>query len=56
MDAPVTPHAMILTGIVTPLPTLAISPAGATHVTPWTGASLTPAASTIQHKILSLRR
>ena len=40
----VIPHAMISTGIVTPHQTLNISPTGATHTTPWTRASLSPAA------------
>ena len=47
MDVPV----MITTGVVTANPTLFISPAGATHTTPWTRAALTPAAPTLQHKI-----
>ena len=35
MDAPITPHA-----IATPHPTLATTPTGTTHATPWTGAIL----------------
>ena len=53
MDASITPHTMIPTGIVTPHPTLAISPIGTTHATPWTRASHTPATLTAQHKDLS---
>ena len=50
MDAPITPHAMIPTGIVTHHPTLATSPRGTTHATPQTGTSLTLALPTAQHK------
>ena len=56
MDKPITPCAMIPTGIVTPHPTLTISPAGATLTTPWTRASLTPGAPAMQYKILSPKR
>ena len=54
VDAPFTPHSMIPIGIVAPHPTLTISPAGTTHATPWTRASLAKAAPTMQHKILSM--
>ena len=53
MDAPITPHTKIQTGIVTPYPTLPISPADATHTTPLTGADLTPVVPTMQYSILS---
>ena len=53
MDAVTTPHAMITTGTVAPHALLTISPTGATHTTWWTEATLTPAAPTTQHKILS---
>ena len=36
MDAPITPHAVITTGTVTPHPALTISPTSTTHTTPWT--------------------
>ena len=53
MDAPVTPHAVIPTGIVTLHLTLTTSPMGATHATPWTRARITPASPTTQHQDLS---
>ena len=53
MDAPITPHATIPTGIVTPHPALTIPPTSATHATPQTRATLIPAAPTTQHKFLS---
>ena len=53
IETPITLHTMIPTGIVVPHPTLTISPADITHATPWTGADLTPAAPTTQHKNLS---
>ena len=53
MDTPVTPHTVIPTGIVTPHPALAISPTGTTHATPQTGAGITPATPTAQHRDLS---
>ena len=56
MDTPITPFAMIPTDIVAPYFTLIISPKDTTHTTPWTGASLAPAAPTTQHKILSPER
>ena len=49
MDAPT----VIPTGIVTPHPTLTISPTTATHTSPWAKATLTPAAPAMQHRILS---
>ena len=45
MDAPVNSYVTIPIGIVVPHPALAISPAGTTHTTPWTGASLAPSSS-----------
>ena len=42
-DAPVTPYAVIPTGIVAPHPTLIMSPADVTHATLQNGASLVPA-------------
>ena len=56
MDTPITTCSMITIGIVTPHHTLTISPAGATHTTPLTGASLAPASPIMQHKILSSGR
>ena len=56
MDAPITPHAMIPTGIVTLHPTLTTSPVGTTHATPWTGASFSPATFTSHHKDLTPER
>ena len=53
MDAPITPHAVISTGIVTPHPTLTTSPADITHATPQTGAGIAQATPTTQHRILS---
>ena len=53
MISPITPHVMIPTGIISSNSTLTTSPAGATHATPWTRASLTPATPTAQHKDLS---
>ena len=53
MDIPVIPCTMITMGKVTPHLTLAISPTGATYTAPWSKAILTPAAPTMQHKILS---
>ena len=53
MDTPITPNAVIPTGIVAPHPALTISPTGATHATPWTGASLTLAIPTTPHKDLN---
>ena len=53
MDAPITSHTMIPTGIVTPDPTLTISPTVANHATPWTGAGLTLPTHVLPHKILS---
>ena len=53
MDASITPCAVIPTGIVVPHPTLATSPAGATHATLHTRASLSSAHPTKQHKDLS---
>ena len=52
MDAPITPHTVMMTGTVAPHPTLAISAVGATHISPLTEATLAPAASTTHHKIL----
>ena len=49
MIAPITPPIVIPTGIVTPHPILTISPTGATHITPQTGASLALAAAAMQH-------
>ena len=56
LDAPIIPCVMILTGIVTPHPTLTIPLASATHATPWTEGTLAPAAPATQHKILSPAR
>ena len=42
IDALITPHTVISTGIVAPHLALTTSPTGITHTTPWTGASLTP--------------
>ena len=53
MDGPITPHAVIPSGIVALHPTLTTSPVGATLANPWTRASLTPAAPTTQHKDFS---
>ena len=53
MDTPITTCTMTPTGIVTPHPTLAISPADVTHAIPQTVASLTPANPTAQHRNLS---
>ena len=53
MDAPITPHTVIPTGIVTPHTTLTTFPTGATHATPQTWASLAPATSATQQKGLS---
>ena len=53
IDAPIIPHAMITTGIIAPHPAPNISPAGTTHTTQWTGASLAPATPAIPHKDLS---
>ena len=53
IDGPITPCSMIPTGIVAPHPIPGISPTDATHTTPWTEASLIPAAPGMQHKILS---
>ena len=50
------PYAMIPTDIVTLHPTLTTSPVGATHATPWTRASLTPATPATPHKDLSPRK
>ena len=36
MDAPITHHTVIPTGIVIPHPILTISSTGTTHATPWT--------------------
>ena len=52
MDAPITPCAMLPTGIVTPHARLTISLTGTTHATPWTRAGLTPATPTMPHKDL----
>ena len=52
-DVPITPHAMIPTGIVTSHPTLATSPTDTTHATPRTRAGLAPAATTTEHRDLS---
>ena len=51
--SPITPHTMIPTDIVTLHPTLTTSLVGATHATPWTSASLIPAALATQHNDLS---
>ena len=56
MATHVTPHAMITTCLFASYPTLTIFPAGATHATPQTRASLAPAAPSTQHKILSPKR
>ena len=53
MDAPITPHIVMPTGIVTPHPILTTSPAGATHITPWTEPYLAPADPSMQHRNLS---
>ena len=53
IDAPITPHAMLSTGIVTCHPTLTTSPTDFTPATPWTGASLTPATPITQNRNLS---
>ena len=53
MDAPITPCTVIQKGIAALHPALTTSPVGTTHVTPQTGASLTPAAPSTQHKDLS---
>ena len=53
---PLDTPAMITTGIVTPHPTLAIYPSGATHTTQKTGAAFASAAPTMQHKTLILGR
>ena len=52
MNAAITPHAMTPTGTVTPHPRLATSPTDITHATPQTGAGLTTATPTAQHKNL----
>ena len=56
MDTPITPNAVITTDTVAPHPTLTISPTGATDTTPWTEATLTPAAPATEHKILNPER
>ena len=56
IDAPVTPHAVISTGIVTPHPALANSTTDFTHTTPQTRASLAPATPITQHRNLSLEK
>ena len=53
IDASITPHIIMPTGIVAPQPALTISPAGTIHATPQTTSSLPPAAPTMQHRILS---
>ena len=50
---PITPHAMISTGIVAPNPSLTISPADITHTTPQAEAGLGQATPTTQHRNLS---
>ena len=53
MYAPITPHNVIPSGIVTPHPRLTNSPTGATHTTPQTRAGLSQAPPSTQHKDLS---
>ena len=53
MGALITPHTVIPSGKVALHPTLATSPMGMTHATPWTRAGLIPAAPNLQHKNLS---
>ena len=52
MDAPITTHATMPTGIVTPHPILTTS-ADVTHATQQTGAGLAPATPTALHRSLS---
>ena len=51
-DTHITTHTMTQTGIVTPHPTLTISPADITHATPQNGVCLTLTTPTTQHKNL----
>ena len=53
MNVPITPHAVISTGIAILHPALFTSPVGATHATLWIRASLTSATSSTQHKDVS---
>ena len=50
MDAPITTHAVTLPDIVAPNPKLTTSPRDVTHTSIQTGASLTPATPTAQHR------
>ena len=55
MDAPISPHAMVPTGIVTLHPTLATSPMGSAHANSQNRADLVPATPATQHKDISPR-